>query len=328
MEKPKVSVVVSIYNREDYIAGCLDKLIKQSLKNIKIVCVDDGSTDGSAKILKQYAKKDKRIVIVSKENGGLSSARNAGLKKCDTEYVMFCDSDDYYNTKMCEKMVNAIEKSQADLAICEIGVKYEAHKELKPSDDAYYHLRFSGKTAINENVARKTDVSACNKIFRMDVIKKYNINFPDGLNNEDYYFYNAYMSVSTNAYYVNEKLYCYVRHAESIMSDNFDQNQYSPDHLLVAEALFKFYKKNHFLEKHANLFWLQFTESFWFSYYHSAQKHQKRIQALAKKFISKNYAKYKPTSAKAKKEVSAILNNSLWRKAIRKAKSIARRIIR
>lgn len=328
MAAPKVSVIVPIYNREKYISDTIDSLLSQTLADIEIVCVNDGSTDGTKKILEQYSKKDSRVAVVNKENGGASSSRNAGLERASANYVMFCDSDDLFAPSMCKEMVNAIEKSQADLAMCEIDIRYDAHSEIKSSDDAYYCLKFSGQTTINDEVIRKTDASICDKIFRKDIIQKYGIRFPEGLNNEDYYFYNSYMSVSNMAYYVNKKLYHYIRHDVSIMSDNFDQNQYSPDHLLVAEELFKFYQKNNFLEKHTNLFWLQFTESFWFSYCHSAKKHQKRIQAMAKKFISKNYAKYQPTSAKVKREVAGISSDSLWRKAIRKAKSIVRRMIK
>ena len=134
----KVSVVVPVYNVEEYLEKCLDSIVGQTLREINIICVDDGSTDGSSNILRNYAEKDKRITVISKKNGGLSSARNAGLKKCNTEYVMFCDSDDYIAPTMCEKMLSVIKKDDSDLAVCTQNVIYLTHDEMKRSDRSYY----------------------------------------------------------------------------------------------------------------------------------------------------------------------------------------------
>ncbi len=328
MKRPKVSVIISVYNREAYIAECLDSMLAQTLKEIEVICINDGSTDGSLDILKSYRKKDSRIKVIDKENSGCSSSRNVGLEKSTAEYVMFCDSDDTYDSRMCEKMVNALEKNDVDVAICGIGIKYLAHQEAKKSDEAYYEIKFEGKQNVNEKVIHKTDASVCNKIFRKNVIEKRKIKFPDGINNEDYYFYNAYMIISDTAYFIKDKLYNYIRHENSIMSDNFNKDVYSPDHLLVAQRLFTFYKKNHFLEQHLDLFWVQFAESFWFSYGHSAKKYHRRIYVMAKKFIAKNYKTYQPSRLKTKRLISEIYKYNFTRKAWRKVKNIAKRVIR
>ena len=93
MQKPKISIIVPIYNRREYIAKTLDNLLGQTIRDIDIICVNDGSTDGTEKVLAEYAKKDKRIKVMNKDNGGCSTSRNAGLKQCRAEYIMFCDSD-------------------------------------------------------------------------------------------------------------------------------------------------------------------------------------------------------------------------------------------
>ena len=93
---PKVSVIIPVYNVEKYIGECLDSVINQTLKEIEIICVDDGSTDNSLNILKEYAKKDKRLIIISRENKGVGYSRNQGIEIARGEYIAFMDPDDYY----------------------------------------------------------------------------------------------------------------------------------------------------------------------------------------------------------------------------------------
>lgn len=312
----KVSVVVPVYNVEEYLEKCLDSIVGQTLREINIICVNDGSTDGSLNILRDYAEKDKRITVISKKNGGLSSARNAGLKKCNTEYVMFCDSDDYIAPTMCEKMLSVIEKDDSDLAVCTQNVIYLTHDEMKRSDRSYYRLNYTGKQYIHDELIIGTDVSVLNKIFRMDIIRENNISFPEGLNNEDFYFYNAYMSVSRSISFVNQRLYNYIRRDGSIMSENFRAEKLSMDHLLVAEKLFDFYKKNGYLNKHRDLFWQQWLMSFWFSVDHSSSKYRKEIFEHAREFIRTHYDGCEPSEKDLRRGVEYVLDgdktNKIW----------------
>lgn len=324
----KVTVIVPVYNGAESVGSCLDNLIKQTLKEIEIVCVNDGSTDNSLDVIGDYIEKDKRIKVVSQKNGGLSAARNTGIENTKTPFVMFCDCDDIFALDMCEKMVEAIEQNETDVAACGTEVEYEAHVEISDSDTNYYRLKFAGKNYINDEVTAKTDVSVCDKIFRMDLIKKYGIRFPKKLNNEDYYFYNAYMSVAQTIFFVNRKMYKYIRREGSIMSENFEANKYSPDHLLVAKKLFAFYKKNGFLKMHTDLFWNQFSESFWFSYEHSAKKYRKDIEKLAKRFIEVNYDKYEPMTPRVKRLVYMIRYSDLLHKIWRALKGKIARVYR
>lgn len=118
MAAPVVSVLIPIYNVEEYLEKCLDSVIAQTLNNIEIICVNDGSTDGSAEILRRYKKKDGRIKIITKENGGLPSARNAGLEAAKGKYIGFVDSDDYIEPTMYETMVNSARLHDSDVVIC------------------------------------------------------------------------------------------------------------------------------------------------------------------------------------------------------------------
>ena len=95
MEKVMISVIVPVYNVENYLGKCLDSLINQTYKDIEIICINDGSTDNSLNILREYEQMDSRIIIIDQKNGGLSNARNIGLKEAAGEYIMFVDSDDW-----------------------------------------------------------------------------------------------------------------------------------------------------------------------------------------------------------------------------------------
>ena len=129
--KPVVSVLIPVYNVEEYLPRCLESIMSQTLKNLEIICVNDGSTDNSGKILEEYAKKDSRIIVVTKENGGLPSARNAGLERASGKYVGFVDSDDYVKPEMYETMVNAAKKDNSEIVICGANIFPESPKADK-----------------------------------------------------------------------------------------------------------------------------------------------------------------------------------------------------
>ena len=123
-----VSIIVPVYNVEKYLERCLDSLINQTLKDIEIILVDDGSTDDSGNICDKYAKKDKRIKVIHKENGGLSDARNIGLSIANGRYLQFVDSDDFIHKQMIEILYNTIINNNADISICDFDKVYENTK--------------------------------------------------------------------------------------------------------------------------------------------------------------------------------------------------------
>ena len=111
----KVSVVMPVYNVENYIEECLDSLINQTLKEIEIICVDDGSTDGTLKLLYKYEEADSRVKIIQQQNQYAGVARNNGMKHAVGEYIIFLDSDDFFEKTMLEKMYNEAKRTEADL---------------------------------------------------------------------------------------------------------------------------------------------------------------------------------------------------------------------
>ena len=114
---PKISIIIPIFNVENYLAKCLDSIINQTLMDIEIICVNDGSNDNSVDILNTYAQRDKRITIINKANGGLSSARNAGIRVANGEYICFLDSDDYFEFNACERLYIEILEGHADIIV-------------------------------------------------------------------------------------------------------------------------------------------------------------------------------------------------------------------
>ena len=118
MAQPLVSVLIPVYNVEEYLERCLDSVLNQSLTRIEVICVNVGSTDKSLEILKKYQENDSRVIIVSKENGGLPSARNAGIERARGEYIGFVDSDDYVQPDMFEKLYNTAKKEKSDVVVC------------------------------------------------------------------------------------------------------------------------------------------------------------------------------------------------------------------
>ena len=285
-----VSVIIPIYNVEDYIDECILSIANQSLKDIEIICVDDGCQDSSIEKVIKYWKKDPRINLIHQFNRGLSGARNYGMHSSHASYVMFCDSDDTYDKTMCEKMYASISASQSDLATCGINVVYYSNFDNRRDDRLYYQIKFSGKHDINRNILEQTDVSSCNKIFRKSIIQRYDLHFPEGLLYEDYYFVKSYMLLSHTINYVDEYLYNYVRRPGSIMAGTFAKNSRKAlDHMLIYLWLFDDYnKKYNLIARDPQYFIDEFKGTFAFSKTHLPDEQLPELYKTVVNFLNKN----------------------------------------
>lgn len=176
----KISIIVPIYNVEKYLKRCIDSIINQSYTNIEIILVNDGSTDNSLNICQLYTQQDSRIIILNKENGGLSSARNMGLDYATGEYIMFVDSDDWIRKDAVELLLNDIINTHATMAI---GLS-------KKCSEYTYSPQIDQKSEIidkNQAITRMLKgewISACAKLYHNSLF--YDIRFPLGRTNEDY----------------------------------------------------------------------------------------------------------------------------------------------
>lgn len=214
----KVSIIIPVYNVEKYLKTCLDSVINQTLSDIEIICVNDGSTDNSLEILKEYEKKDNRIKIITKENGGLSSARNAGLEHVTGDFCYFLDSDDYVEPTLFEYALNIFDNFDVDF-FC-FGAEAFKDGEIIQSLDGlnnYLKVKRDGVFNLNFEIKSSINIHVWNKIFKTSIIKNYGIKFIDKLLYEDIYFTWYYLLVSQKAYFDTEIYYHYRVRANSIM---------------------------------------------------------------------------------------------------------------
>lgn len=186
--QPLVSLVVPVYNVEKYLAACLDSLLSQTLKELEIIAVNDGSTDNSPKILEEYQKNDSRIKVIHKKNGGLGDARNAGLSHVSGKYVMFLDSDDWLNEKALEEMVEVATKNDLDVVITPFIFEYlegskkfeinvQKNKVFEGEEVKGFLIRKLIGPLPHEGNSIDELNSAANKLYRVDIIKKNNLFF-------------------------------------------------------------------------------------------------------------------------------------------------------
>ena len=218
----KISVIVPIYNQEKYLEECIESIINQTYHNLEIILVNDGSTDNSLEICKKYKKKDKRIIIIDKENKGLSSSRNAGLRKATGDYIMFCDSDDYYLPDTCLLMEKEITEKDADYVIGNYINCYEDGKFWKkPIFDKKLYPNFKVEITDYTKSFYIMSSSVCNKIFRKSFLDKNEFVFVEGLPAEDAIFTTACFVKSTKVYYIKDIIYAYrQRNAGTSISTN------------------------------------------------------------------------------------------------------------
>lgn len=154
MDQPLISVIIPVYNMEIYLERCLDSVLNNTYRNLEIICIDDGSTDRSLDILRRYETADPRIVVVAKENGGVSSARNAGLDRMSGEYVTFIDPDDYVHPQYVELLVTAQQLSNAEIIIGE----YQTAKGIEPASDfTSYNLTIQDMDQVSVFIACQYD---------------------------------------------------------------------------------------------------------------------------------------------------------------------------
>lgn len=216
---PLISVIVPIYNVEQYIERCVDSIINQTYKNLEIILVDDGSPDNCPQICDEYAKKDNRIKVIHKENGGLSDARNAGMKIATGDYISFIDSDDWIDTSMFEDMLNQLIEDGSDVVSC--GVKW-----VKEYGTLIRNVTVNESSVINRYDAEKEIIvdgklkqHVWNKLYRTELIK--DIPFEKGKYHEDVFWsYQIFGKVNTVSI-MNDSYYYYVQRGNSIMGEEY-----------------------------------------------------------------------------------------------------------
>ena len=210
-----ISIVVPIYNTAKYLPKCLNSIINQTHKNLEIILVDDGSTDNSPHIIKEYAKKDSRVKVITQKNQGQSAARNTGIKVAKGNYISFTDSDDELKPNFIASLLQLYEKNEISIAVCGHQfnfLKTNITKNLYPSPLNPRNKNESKKSYILKLLAKDGRMYSCdNKLFRANIIHKYHLEFDTSLNfaEDTKFVYNYLAKTSGKPSFILEPLYIY-----------------------------------------------------------------------------------------------------------------------
>ena len=225
---PKISVIVPVYNVEQYLERCLDSIVNQSLKDIEIICINDGSTDNSLKILEEYAKKDDRIIVINQKNHGQGYSRNRGLDVARGEYVLFVDSDDWVDIDTCKELYIKSNQLDTDVLIYQVE-SYDDYSDRFYKEDYYRNVylpkEFYGTVFNNRDISDyifSLGVAPYGKLYRRSLLEKFNIRFPENIYFEDNPFYWEVMLASEKISIVN-KFYSLRRHRKNSIMADYDE---------------------------------------------------------------------------------------------------------
>ena len=215
----EISIIVPVYNVEKYLENCIESILNQTFKDFELILVDDGSTDNSGKICDIYEKKDYRIKVIHKNNGGLSSARNIGLDIASGKYIGFVDGDDNIHPKMYEILYNLIKKYKSDISCCNYKKIYDVFKDEYENVSLLEVIEMSNIEAIKNLYDKEIGVKlviACNKLYRKNLFD--NIRYKVGRVHEDEFMAHRILYNSKKITYVDNELYYYLQREGSIMS--------------------------------------------------------------------------------------------------------------
>lgn len=236
----KLSIIVPCYNSERFIAKTMDSLLKQSYQDFKVIAIDDGSSDNTLDILKEYAQKDARVQVYHKKNGGIASARNYGLSLVDTDYFGFLDSDDYVKDDWLKAMMQKIEEDQSDLVVCGFTWTYTYAKKKD-------YVTLEGPYKPKQEMMLQLFATLWNKIYRTQFVKDTGLTFPDGYRYEDASFLYRLVPFVSKVSFLEEPYIFYVQHPASITHTH---NEKVKDMIHVFEDILEFYHQKKFYEEY------------------------------------------------------------------------------
>lgn len=233
----KITIIVPVYNAENFVSKCLDSLINQTYTNIEIICINDGSQDESLKILKQYQKKDKRISIIDKKNAGVSAARNDGIKYATGDYITFIDADDWLELNAIEILYDTLQKYNVDVVRGNYFVNYSYDENSKLETGELYNLKnkliHTDQSDFESSVIDRLLNGKIPCFIWLLLIKKellINIKFKENIKYmEDTIFYNELMNVIDSIYFLDKPLYHYFNNQDSCTRsyDYYIRNMYN-----------------------------------------------------------------------------------------------------
>lgn len=317
VKSPKFSIIVPVYNVEDYLSFCMESLIRQTLKDIEIICVNDGSTDSSLTILEEYAKLDDRIKIIDKRNGGLSSARNAGIDVAEGEFILFIDSDDCIEINACDRLYMEVLQENPDIIV--FGTSIFPWCISSQSVSWIWNSlqvetkRYEGNTIQALFKERASKPFVWNECYRRSVLEENHIRFDESLlYGEDMLFLFMMFPRVNKVVYIQDKLYCYRCEREGSLMDRAGHNlEWKLDmHVNIIEKILQDWKENDYLEKAMDdLYWwcLEFVVYDLEEMPLTGEHRKKTAERIQKLFM--DYQLHFVYNNKASKEMEKRLNN-------------------
>lgn len=280
-----VSIIVPVYNVEQYLGDCIESLINQSYPDIQIILADDGSTDSSPNICDQYSLQDTRIKVIHKENGGQSSARNAGLKLATGQFITFVDSDDWVEPQFCETLVDII--GEEDMAIC-------AHRQVttrgeQTIGETSYSVTNLDRDALWDEIFGRLNNAVWNKLYKRELLA--GIEFPVNMHHgEDLLFNLEYITKCKGAAITSQSLYNYYKHSGSVTTSGFSPRKIFE--ITTKDAACDFVKLYHpsmlnTAQSYCFRARLNVLRSIYLSYVHHEQN---QLVAECKKYLKANYS--------------------------------------
>ena len=249
----KVSVIIPVYNVEKYIGKCIDSIINQTYRDIEIICVNDGSTDNSLNILRDYAQKDNRIIIISQENQGAAIARNNGLNNAKGDYICFLDSDDYVEYTFLETMYKQITLQNSDMCLCKSKYVFNdklvyCHSDIKTE---ILHKPIFSVQDIPDKIFQICSIPCFTKLYRTEFIKNNGLEFQNLKSSNDVFFNTSTLVLANRITYVDEYLVISRREREGSISNSRGKHVFcilkavsALKDLLVKKDLFKTVEKS------------------------------------------------------------------------------------
>lgn len=248
---PEISVVVPVYNVENYLRQSLDSLANQTFKDFEVICVNDGSTDSSLSILEEYANNDERFKIISQENKGLSGARNTGMNYINGSYLLFLDSDDWLEKNALELLYNQVSILNSEMIMFPYRYFNEDTNEYEENDFTKLNMFDSSVDNKNFNYKNISDIvfripHESIKLYKVETLKKLAIKFPEGLNYEDAYFFYKIFFKLNKVSIIRTPIYNYRIRTGSICTTGAEK---SFDIFKILTCIENFLKEDHIYEK-------------------------------------------------------------------------------
>ncbi|MDO4499731.1 MAG: glycosyltransferase [Erysipelotrichaceae bacterium] len=244
----KLTVVVAIYNVENYLDKCLQSLKEQTCNDYKVYCVNDGSTDGSRDIIMKYVNVDPKFIVLDKPNGGLSDARNYGIERCVTEYISFIDGDDFVSYDYVERSLKEMEEKKLDMLVFAYNQYY-----LATNSNEKVNLRIANgvyNLKDKKDLLAYTPNAAWNKVYRTSLFTDNNITYPFGYRHQDLGTTPKLLLKSNRVGYINDALYNYLIDRPNNITAQIDKKLY---HIIdMSKEVMDYYIENHDFDNYVN----------------------------------------------------------------------------